>query len=312
MAKRFFDTGMIEEDWFIEASIETKCLYQYAMSTCDHAGIFNTRKLKKFVFIYGLQPELSKFIEELAGRVLELENGSLLLTDFLKLQYKQLKANNRIHLSVIKALYDNKVNIRDIQRLLPIEKALIERFTLSKDLSQPYLTLSTDLHKGKETLSIDFNKSLQRVKDKDKEKDKDVEERVQGEETQDQEPQPQKANWHVEGKPVESIKAYLVNHYNAPLNAKRRDLPHQHFLESCLDKFETFAIGVDFHEPRHVFNSFNKFLMNELNRYEKDRSRNYPAKKQSATGAVAKNDYKYRSYNTLAFKSVSSARGLAR
>ncbi|MEX0598752.1 MAG: hypothetical protein WD512_19870, partial [Candidatus Paceibacterota bacterium] len=39
MSKRFIDSGIFDDDWFMDLSKDAKLLWLYFITKCDHAGI---------------------------------------------------------------------------------------------------------------------------------------------------------------------------------------------------------------------------------------------------------------------------------
>ena len=146
MAKRFHDTEIWNEDWFIAIPKDYRAFWLYIKDKCDHAGIWRPN-VAIFNKIYDYQTESKKALELFnngKARVVVLENGRWLIPDFIAFQYgNHLNPNNRVHLSILKVLETNGIKLTSIRGLIDL-----------KD----------------------------RVKDKDKDKDKDIKEGVIGEE----------------------------------------------------------------------------------------------------------------------------------
>ena len=138
MSKRFHDTEIWKQDWFLELPYEYKFLWWYIKDTCNHAGIWKPNT--KFIEFVSEKPidlkKAASLFNSDKGRVEILSNGRWLIPDFIAFQYgPHLNPNNRVHLSVLGLLEANEVNLTSIRGLLDL-----------KD----------------------------RVKDKDKDKDKDI------------------------------------------------------------------------------------------------------------------------------------------
>jgi len=49
MAKRFIDTALFDDSWFMDLSVENKLFFVYLITNCDHAGIIDLNlKLAEF------------------------------------------------------------------------------------------------------------------------------------------------------------------------------------------------------------------------------------------------------------------------
>jgi len=75
MAKRFIDTALFDDEWFMELSKEGKLFWIYAMTKCDHAGILQlNEKLCKFQT--GIK-NIETVKEELGNRIITLRHLGL-------------------------------------------------------------------------------------------------------------------------------------------------------------------------------------------------------------------------------------------
>ena len=121
MVKRFHDTEIWKQDWFLEIENEYRTLWLYIKDTCDHAGIWKPEK--KFVeFITGKPMNLETALKTFNNgkeRVKILPNGRWLLPDFISFQYGgSLNPDNRVHKSILKLLDVNEVKLTSIRGLI--------------------------------------------------------------------------------------------------------------------------------------------------------------------------------------------------
>lgn len=109
MSKRFTDTEIWGEDWFMALPPKYMLLFMYIKDTCDHAGIWKPKK-KFLEMVLGEELNLSEAFELYNNgkeRFIKLLNGRWLLPDFFVFQYgKSFNVNNKVHKS-IRAVYDN-------------------------------------------------------------------------------------------------------------------------------------------------------------------------------------------------------------
>jgi hypothetical protein len=124
MSKRFHDTEIWKQDWFLELPYEYMLLWLYIKDTCDHAGIWKPNK--RFIeFISGKTIDLKKAIEFFngnKGRIEILSNGRWLIPDFISFQYgHKLNPENRVHSSILAVLEKNEVNLTSIRGLLEVK-----------------------------------------------------------------------------------------------------------------------------------------------------------------------------------------------
>jgi len=123
MAKRFHDTGIWSQDWFVEMPAEYMMLWWYILDNCCYSGIWKPNK-KYIEFISGKTIDLKKALELFnvhKERVKVLKTGRWFLMDFIVFQYgTHLNANNRVHASIAKTLADNEIELTSIRGLLEV------------------------------------------------------------------------------------------------------------------------------------------------------------------------------------------------
>lgn len=85
MAKRFIDTDLFSDTWFMDLSIEGKILWVYCLTNCDHAGLieWNKRLIK---FQTGID-DLERVTEELGKSLIIVKEHLLFLPKFFEYQY---------------------------------------------------------------------------------------------------------------------------------------------------------------------------------------------------------------------------------
>jgi len=85
MAKRFIDTEMFEDSWFMKLKPDLKLLYIYLITKCNHAGIIELN-VELIEFQTGLKSILT-LIEQLGNRCLRVREDLFFLPKFIKFQY---------------------------------------------------------------------------------------------------------------------------------------------------------------------------------------------------------------------------------
>ncbi len=104
MPKRFHDTEIWNEDWYLEMPIEYMKLWDYIKDTCDHAGIWRPNK-KRFELLIKRYIDLEialRYFNAGKERIQILSNGRWFILDFIVFQYgSSLNLNNSVHRSVI-------------------------------------------------------------------------------------------------------------------------------------------------------------------------------------------------------------------
>jgi len=120
MSKRFHDTDIWDEDWYLDMSLEYRSFWGYVCDKCDHAGIWrpNLRRFNSDIENkINLDTALS-FFNVNKERIRTLESGHWMIAEFVPFQYgKNLNLNNRVHLSVFNRLKDLEVNLGSIRGL---------------------------------------------------------------------------------------------------------------------------------------------------------------------------------------------------
>lgn len=89
MAKRFIDTEIFNDPWFMDLSPNTKLLFIYMITNCDHAGIIDINwKLTEFqTGIKQLTKSYNTLIRELGNRIISLKDTYFFIPKFISFQY---------------------------------------------------------------------------------------------------------------------------------------------------------------------------------------------------------------------------------
>jgi hypothetical protein len=74
MAKRFIDTGLFDDPWFMDLTKDAKILWVYMITRCNHAGIIEINR-KMIIFQTGID-DLDGAISELGNRLVSLSQQS--------------------------------------------------------------------------------------------------------------------------------------------------------------------------------------------------------------------------------------------
>jgi hypothetical protein len=127
VAKRFTDTAKWDKEWFMELTPKGKFLWLYIVDACDHAGVWS-ENYKLASCRIGMEVSRDD-LQEIGKNVVPLEDKKVFVPAFIEFQYGQLESSNRAHLSVIRILEKNGI---DIQTLAPC-KGLISPIQGRKD-----------------------------------------------------------------------------------------------------------------------------------------------------------------------------------
>ena len=111
MSKRFRDTEIWSEDWYISLESKYMLFWDYICDKCDYAGIIRPNKTL-FEKVTGLKIDLDEFIQSVNTdkvRVEILSNGKWFLTGFIPFQYGAVLRNSNMHKNIIRQLENNEV-----------------------------------------------------------------------------------------------------------------------------------------------------------------------------------------------------------
>jgi predicted nucleic-acid-binding Zn-ribbon protein len=113
MSKRFTETEIWNEDWFVDMPVEYKVFYFYLKDQCNHAGIWRPN-LRIFEAVNEVKIDLKKalnLINTEKERIIVLPSGHWFLADFFVFQYGHtFNRSNRVHESI-----ENIYNKEDIK-----------------------------------------------------------------------------------------------------------------------------------------------------------------------------------------------------
>jgi hypothetical protein len=140
MAKRFTDTEIWLEDWFLDMPIEYKLFWYYIISSCDHAGIFkvNIRVFNNLNCVNIEVGQALKYFNKNKDRIRELSDNVWLIEDFFVYQYgTSMNLNNRVHESISKVYEKYDLKLTSIRGLKDLKDRVKD-----KDKDKEYNTLS--------------------------------------------------------------------------------------------------------------------------------------------------------------------------
>lgn len=105
MAKRFFNTNRIEDDWYINLSCKHRELLRYCESKCDGAGVFswNAKIASTYIGEKITDSDLD-FIP-----VQKLKNGKYFITGFCQFQNGELSRKSPAHNPIFKSIEENEI-----------------------------------------------------------------------------------------------------------------------------------------------------------------------------------------------------------
>lgn len=166
MAKRFTDTDIWDQDWFIDLPNKYKLLWNYIKDKCDNVGIWRPNKsvLQKIIGEPLGLDEFLQFVNIEKERLKVLPSGRWWLKDFFIFQYgDKFSPTSQVHKGALKTLVQNGIHLNEIFKngigeLQHITFQQLKEIAYAKDI---------------DTLNITYGNPSLRVKDKDKVIDKD-------------------------------------------------------------------------------------------------------------------------------------------
>lgn len=85
MSKRFIDTGIFDDNWFMDLSKDAKLLWVYFITKCDHAGIIHLNP-KLCQLQTGIK-ELETVRQQLGNRIITVKEQLYFIPKFVEFQY---------------------------------------------------------------------------------------------------------------------------------------------------------------------------------------------------------------------------------
>lgn len=117
MAKRFTDTDIWDQDWFIELPSKYKLFWNYIKDKCDNAGIWRPNKVVAQRII-GEQINVQEFFDFVNSdkkRIVELPSGRWFLKDYFLFQYGDtFSPTSKVHLGALRTLVANGIHIHEL------------------------------------------------------------------------------------------------------------------------------------------------------------------------------------------------------
>ena len=85
MSKRFIDTGIFDDDWFMDLPKDAKLLWLYFITKCDHAGILKLNE--KLCKVQTDIKDLETVIKQLGNRLVTVSQHLYFIPKFIEFQY---------------------------------------------------------------------------------------------------------------------------------------------------------------------------------------------------------------------------------
>ena len=130
MAKRFSETEIWEEDWFLDMPNEYKLFWFYMLSKCDHAGIFkvNLKSFRGLIEVKLTSADALLYFNYGKQRVRVVSENIWYIEDFFVFQYgTTFNINNRMHSSIEKVLKKYNIELTTIRGLKDLKDTLKDK-----------------------------------------------------------------------------------------------------------------------------------------------------------------------------------------
>jgi hypothetical protein len=85
MAKRFIDTGLFDDEWFMDLSKDAKILWLYFITKCDHAGMLKVNE--KLCKVQTDIKDLHGVIKQLGNRLVTVSEQFYFIPKYIDFQY---------------------------------------------------------------------------------------------------------------------------------------------------------------------------------------------------------------------------------
>lgn len=85
MSKRFIDTGIFDDDWFMDLAKDAKLLWIYFITKCDHAGIIKVNE--KLCKLQTDIKDINTVIKQLGNRLVRVNEQLYFIPKFIEFQY---------------------------------------------------------------------------------------------------------------------------------------------------------------------------------------------------------------------------------
>jgi len=116
MSKRFIDTNLFSDEWFMDLSKDGKLLWLYLITNCDHAGLISINA-KLCRFQTGIK-SLETTYKELGNRLVTISKGFIFIPKFITFQYPNFPYSKvRAQVSAINRLKEFNLFDEDTETL---------------------------------------------------------------------------------------------------------------------------------------------------------------------------------------------------
>lgn len=134
MAKRFYDTGLVDQEWYMELSPKHKALYLHLLCKCDIAGVFEVNYRMMSMYVNDTITEEDVFCS-FGNRVVPLANSTSkgIIVDFIGFQCGGcVNPKVKAHASILKRLKELGLTLADVAAWSNHELKIAEPVTMNE------------------------------------------------------------------------------------------------------------------------------------------------------------------------------------
>lgn len=162
MSKRFIDTGIFDDPWFMDLSLSGKVLWLFCITKCNHAGILEMNE-RLCQFQTGIK-SIDTVIKELSNRLIRVSEHYYFIPKYIEFQYPNFPQSKvRQQESAIKILKEFKLFDEKTQTL---SKELIDSYVNVHDNVSVNVSVSENGYENFLDLFNKIKKSQYRGSDK--------------------------------------------------------------------------------------------------------------------------------------------------
>lgn len=133
--KRFTDTDKFNNVWYRKLPLLQKCIWEYLLAECNHAGILENLDLEMMTFKIGAEvtQEDLKVFED---RIIFIKPDVLFIPKFIQFQYGTLNPQSKVHISVLRELEKYGIDRVSIEYPKSIDTLKDKNKNIYKDINK--------------------------------------------------------------------------------------------------------------------------------------------------------------------------------
>lgn len=117
MSKRFFDTGLVEQRWYMNLAPKHKALYIHCLSICDCVGVFDVNE-RLFTAYIGDDIKGDDVFNVFGNRCVPFSDDKALLVDFVYFQCGgEIRESCPAHFAILKNMKKYGLSVERLQEL---------------------------------------------------------------------------------------------------------------------------------------------------------------------------------------------------